>query len=490
MSRHLVIVGFGPVSGYKYSRCIRAAMQSGAIEGYSVVDLESQRDTVQRRLAGLPAQPIHTVFIPDRLQLDDPEASLIYVAPFLRSRAKESNGSLKVVIATEPQAHESYLRHCMLEGYDTLTTKPLLVPMRDGVFDGGSIYQRTKDLLKWTERAKGQHSLIVLDRHHEIYEKRIRSQLAVMMEKLNVPITSINLKTASGVWNLPYEYALREDHPYKYGYGMLMHGAYHYVDLVTRLLQMNRRIYSEDEFCLRITGFAAFPKDQEKRLPLGIMNKLDNYLQHMASFDSGFPYGETDIVASFALCFRRSEAALCLGTIALEQTTPGMRSWGAFPEVPYNINGRLHCTDIDVRLGTLFAMNGHVAKTPISSRKDQSDLRGKNIGIVTSRSNALVAGTQEFMTEERITHPYGNSFSYAAESTLFRDWIDGRKTYSNLESHLPTAAVTAALARMIHSNGETIEIDFDFAEPDWPPITYVSNAVVHDDRAMQFAAYR
>ncbi|MCA1476786.1 hypothetical protein [Bradyrhizobium sp. NBAIM08] len=465
-------------------------MQSGAIEEYSVVDLESQRNTVLRRLAGLPAQPIHTAFIPDRLLLDNPQASLTYIAPFLRDRAKESDGPLKVVIATEPQAHESYLRHCMSEGYDTLTTKPLLVPMRDGVFDGGSIYQRTKDLLEWGKRASGQHSLIVLDRHHEIYEKRIRSQIAVMMEKLKVPITSINLKTASGVWNLPYEYGLREDHPYKYGYGMLMHGAYHYVDLLTRLLQMNRRIYGEDELSLRITGFSAFPKDQEKRLPLSILNRLDNYFEHMAKFDSGRPYGETDIVASFALCFRRSRVALCLGTIALEQTTPGMRSWGAFPEVPYNVNGRLHCTDVDVRLGTLFAMNGHVTKIPISARKGQVDLRGKNIGVVTSRSNALVTGTQEFMTEERITQPYGNSFSYAAESTLFRDWIDGKNTYSDLESHLPTAAVTSALARMIRSNGEIVEIEFDFAEPDWPPITHISNAIVHDDRVMQFAAYR
>ncbi|MGY4501243.1 hypothetical protein ACVWYH_005174 [Bradyrhizobium sp. GM24.11] len=207
------------------------------------------------------------MFIPDRLLLDDPEASLTCIAPFLRKRAKQSDGTLKIVIATEPQAHESYLRHCMLEGYDTLTTKPLLVPMRDGVFDGGSIYQRTKNLLASGERGRGQHSLIVLDRHHEIYEKRIRSQLTVMMEKLKVPITSISLKTASGVWNLPYEYALREDHPYEYGYGMLMHGAYHYVDLFTRLLQMNRRIYTDDHLCLRISGFSAFPKDQASQHP-------------------------------------------------------------------------------------------------------------------------------------------------------------------------------------------------------------------------------
>ncbi|MGY4403814.1 hypothetical protein [Bradyrhizobium sp. USDA 3315] len=55
---------------------------------------------------------------------------------------------------------------------------------------------------------------------------------------------------------------------------------------------------------------------------------------------------------------------------------------------------------------------------------------------------------------------------------------------------LATAAVTDALARVIQSNGEPIEIDFDFAEPDWPPITHISNAVVPEGRAMQFAAYR
>ncbi|WP_292365558.1 hypothetical protein [Mesorhizobium sp.] len=396
---------------------------------------------------------------------------------------------LKVVVATEPQAHEAYLRHCILEGYDTLTTKPMLLPIKNGTFDGPSVFRRTADLLSLSPAtADARHSLLVLGRHHEVYDKSVRAQASHMVDILGTPITSVNLKTAGGVWNVGSEFSTRDDHPYKHGYGMLMHGAYHYVDILARMLLINRRLYPDADFVMKISGYAAFPADQDVRVTDCVTKRLSHHSESMSMLQPGIRYGETDIVTAFSLQFKNTRKVLALGNLALEQTTPGMRSWGPFPEVPYNINGRLHCTDVDVRLGTVFSVNGNVVKVPLGSRKGQNDLRGKNLATITTRANAYVAGTQEFIAEERIARPYGNSFSYAAESELFEAWIEGRKTYSELASHLLGAALISALSEVISENGVETIIDFNFAEPDWPDPQLPACAVCDEDGAMQFAA--
>jgi hypothetical protein len=102
-----------------------------------------------------------------------------------------------------------------------------------------------------------------------------------------------------------------------------------------------------------------------------------------------------------------------------------MRSWGPFPKVPYNVNGRLHGTDIDVRLGPVFGINANVVKVPIGARLGDIDIRGRNSGTATTRANARIAGTQDVIRIEHIERPYGNFFSYSAEADIFNRWVNG-----------------------------------------------------------------
>ncbi|MBY5935062.1 hypothetical protein KUV51_18805 [Tateyamaria omphalii] len=463
----LIIIGFGPVAGYKYSRCIQTALKDGSITSYKVVDLESQREAVLARLEGVPRPPDDMVFIPDeKLECGWPatkEWLKIHGGLFREGE------NAKYVITTEPRFHEDYINAGLDTGSDVLVAKPAVLPSDNGILDA-SIYRERMELIAHKAQAcKANSGVICLGRHHEIYEDHFRKPLQAMVDRLRSPITSIHLKTASGVWNLPDEFYSREDHPYKYGYGMLLHGAYHYVDIFSQLLLMNRIVYPEENFQIKMKGFKAGPEDQNIRIPLSASRLVNGYngsKDHLVAHEH---YGETDIIVAYSLCLKSSGRVLTFGTVSLEQTTPGLRSWQEFPEVPYNINGRLHCTDIDARIGPFFGIAANVTKSPIGARIGENDLRGQNMGSVVTRSNARLTGTQGFFRSQNFERPYSNSYSYSAEAEIFKLWLQGANTGSDFNSHVPTCAILEALLKVARQPHETQVIDYDYALPSYLP---------------------
>ena len=489
-SKYLIIIGFGPVAGYKYSRCIRRAIDSGDIAGYSVVDLESQRELVTGRIVGLPAQPDDIYLLPDKGFNDGSSSSIARFDSICRNIKSRHKCELKIIITTEPQAHEVYLDYCIRNNIDSLVTKPITLPMNNGKINHQEVVNSLKRLISKKEYKKNNHAALCLSRHHEIYNQGVLKPIISKMKIFGLPVTSLRLNTSSGVWNLNNEFEERNDHPYKYGYGMLYHGAYHYIDLVAQTLVLNRLIYPDHELVLELCSFSAFPSDQKHKIPDSIVRKLNGYRNvNLINLENTDRYGETDIVTSFCLRLKQTNEVLTLGALTLEQTTPGMRSWFDFPEVPYNINGRLHCTDFNVQLATLYSVNGHVVKIPIGARQGNTDLRGKNIGIITTRSNATVMGDQEFYTQKILTRPYGNSYSYSAETEIFDRWISGKNSQSDLASHLPSVRLLETLSESTLRNGERLQIDFPFEVPKYIKDMHIDEHAFNQAGAISFAAY-
>lgn len=110
---------------------------------------------------------------------------------------------------------------------------------------------------------------------------------------------------------------------------------------------------------------------------------------------------------------------------------------------------------------------------------------------LTTRSNAFVAGTQEFHNETIIHRPYGNSFSYSAETSVFDDWLAGKATRSSLASHLASTALLQTLAESVRDNGKKITIDFSYASMHEELRTPNGNERTALDykNGIQFAAY-
>lgn len=94
MAAELLIVGFGPVAGYKYSRCLYNAVLQGHLSRYHVVDRESQQQQVKARLAKLPIQPASSTYIPERVLQNGTDSGikwLIQQGLFTKSENKKKD---------------------------------------------------------------------------------------------------------------------------------------------------------------------------------------------------------------------------------------------------------------------------------------------------------------------------------------------------------------------------------------------------------------
>lgn len=263
-AHHLIVIGFDEIVANKYLPCIRDAMKSSYIDSYSIIDLESQRTEIDRRIQAASLKPRGVVYLPDSgSRVRETPQELIAAAV---QRLRVPGVPTKVYIATEVRAHEAYLRFCVENHIDSLVEKPVLAPVVDGRFKPSYITKTMEELIGIAADSPAEHSVMTLSRYHQIYNQKVVASLRERMERWEAPLTSFHLRAAGGVWNLQREFDSRDDHPYKYGYGMMMHGAYHYVDLATQILSLNTELFPERQLRLEVSAFGAFPIDQHQRL--------------------------------------------------------------------------------------------------------------------------------------------------------------------------------------------------------------------------------
>ena len=128
-----------------------------------------------------------------------------------------------VIICTEPKVRAAYAFWAADNHLPMFLDKPATITLAD--FDS---------LLTKNPRA----TISCERRSHPGYCK-LFSHIEAFTKQYNMPITSIDIHFAGGIWKTPTEYIEDENHPFKYGYGMLMHSGYHYVDLLARLLRFS-----------------------------------------------------------------------------------------------------------------------------------------------------------------------------------------------------------------------------------------------------------
>jgi hypothetical protein len=441
------------VIAYKYLPCFEEAIKNGEIDAYSIIDLESQISAVSERVDDIALKPENVFYLPD----PDPKkewASATDFEPILKKLIKQK-GAIKVFIATELKAHEEYLRYCVENGIDSLVEKPIFAPMKDGAFDPASISSTMDYLVDTLKKKPANHSVMTLARYHSVYNDEILETLKKKMLKYHAPLTSFHLLTNSGVWNLYREYETRGDHPYRDGYGMLMHGAYHYVDLMAQFLNLNKLIFPGESFELQLSSFAAFPSDQAGRIPRTFNEKfedLEPVWTKGPSHSAGF--GETDISTTFCLIRKKTRKVITVGTISLEQTTPSVRSWKDLPEDFYNKNGRVSCTTIEAQLSTIFSIHGRAFKVPIKNKGEI--IRVDNYAQVQTRGNASLVKNEKYNS----TKVFENYFNSSSNRKLLSAWLKGKERKSQLHEHAPAMHITQALALSIQKPGYPVSINF------------------------------
>ncbi|MCT0016556.1 hypothetical protein EFE32_06825 [Lactococcus lactis subsp. lactis] len=446
---HLVVVGFDEIVSNKYISCIEEAKEKNIIDGYSIIDLKTEENFINERLKKIKFKPEEVYYIenPTNYKWAN-EADYEPVFKEINDKHKE----IRVYIATELKAHESYLRYCLKNNIPSLTEKPIFAPLVNNEFAPSKIIAVMEDLLKGNENNTASHSVMTLGRYHPIYNDLLVNSLKEQIIKNGSPITSLHLRHDGGVWNLHTEYDSRDDHPYKYGYGMLMHGSYHYVDLITQILCLNQYVFPKTDLVLSISSYAAFPSDQNVRIPRKISKIFDDDIDNWKG--EAKSYGETDITSTFCLKEKSTNKIITLGTIALEQTTPSIRKWKEFPTGMYNKNGRVSLLNIEAQMSTIYSKEVTCYDVPIRAKEniDRIDAVAK----VLTRSNVTFSDEKEYTDFKS----FSGLFHSDSNKKLMKNWLFGTESKSTLEKHLPVMIFMQALGESIKSPGETIQVDF------------------------------
>ncbi|WP_405557102.1 hypothetical protein OHV08_25015 [Streptomyces canus] len=450
-AHHLIVIGFDEIVANKYLPCIRDAMKSSYIDSYSIIDLESQRTEIDRRIQAASLKPRGVVYLPDSgSRVRETPQELIAAAV---QRLRVPGVPTKVYIATEVRAHEAYLRFCVENHIDSLVEKPVLAPVVDGRFKPSYITKTMEELIGIAADSPAEHSVMTLSRYHQIYNQKVVASLRERMERWEAPLTSFHLRAAGGVWNLQREFDSRDDHPYKYGYGMMMHGAYHYVDLATQILSLNTELFPERQLRLEVSAFGAFPIDQHQRLSQPIARRFqDAGARWSADSDEGFRFGETDVTSTFRLVDAATGRTISLGTLSFEQTTPSIRDWTELPDGLYNVNGRTSSVDLEAQLSTLFSTHVHCYDIPRGVSADGIDAFAR----VTTRANAALLPDEQYVSEES----FDGLFHSDSNRQLMEHWLRGSEQRSSLASHLRPMQVTEALASSVLAPGRLATVPF------------------------------
>jgi len=119
------------------------------------------------------------------------------------------------------------------QNVDVLMDKPVTAPV-DAGNSLASARQIFEDYQEIGQRLAWSKSNVIVQcqrRSHEGY-RFIKNLSRGFRPGISHPISYIDIYHGDGMWCMPAELFNRENHPYKYGYGKLMHSGYHFVGLV------------------------------------------------------------------------------------------------------------------------------------------------------------------------------------------------------------------------------------------------------------------
>lgn len=455
--KHLIIIGFGEVHLQKYLNPIRDSLTLGNLTSFSIIDLKSAQEDVSERMKRGDCQDVRLDLLEDEM-FTSPIDSTNRITNLILSIKQSLGSEVKAFISTEARFHEIYLRVFFKLGIDTLVEKPVITPTNNGRYAPERIPEIMEQLESASNENGGRNSVMCFSRYHTLYNENLLRTICQKSEHYSAPVTSLHLHTNSGVWNLHNEFEEREDHPYKYGYGMLMHGAYHYIDIAAQVLAMNRNLLPNDELTFRASSYSAHPYDQMIRIPSSISSQFNDQNHDWKSQNSNrYSFGETDVCSSFCLWNETQQRALTIGTLSFEQTTPSIRAWKDLPSNFYNKNGRVASTDVEIQLSTLFSAHSRSYKVP--KIREGKVVSVVNHGEITSRSNGALFPNEECNTKQEFSG-FTNTDS---NLRLLKQWISGEETKSSFQSHKFTMSILKCLSCSIQNQGasHSVEVPLD-----------------------------
>lgn len=203
-----------------------------------LVDIDSKKDCVRSYLDENGFKNTKIFTIEDRLKDDE------YLDEEIASNLLAVCKTLEIshiIIATEPKAHNMYINFALKNNIDVLTDKPITVTKNmTSKKSIDKVRNQYYDILDMANNSSAMCKVMCQRQYHRGYEY-VKKLLSDTVKKYNVPITYIDIYHCDGNWEMPHD-MLKENHPYKYGYGKLFHSGYHFIDLLSDFIKINNQL--------------------------------------------------------------------------------------------------------------------------------------------------------------------------------------------------------------------------------------------------------
>lgn len=288
----LIVIGCGPHFREVYHQVIENADYQHRM--ILAIDLLSQKGAIESYFSTKKNVPESFLFLPEEyrngISLDELDHLIR-----LKINPQEADG---VIISTEPKVHKIYSLWALQYGLDVFVDKPLTAFASPEKMD--TLYE---DYLEIAEALSCTQANFVIscERRANKGYVYLKQYLSSLIQETGLPITFIDIHFSDGRWLMPDEWE-RENHPRKYGYGVLLHSGYHYIDLLMTLIHLNEPIIPLAEQTLELHTLSNNSTSLFKLMTNEFYKKIlktdgyeecfnNKHLEKMAA------YGESDFMA-------------------------------------------------------------------------------------------------------------------------------------------------------------------------------------------------
>lgn len=437
---NIAVIGLGPHAKRIYMGCFNHLRMTPKL----IVDLNTKEKETMKYLQD-------NEILADTYFVDDNKRDLNELDETDKEKLQEEIKRLKIthaIISTEPKAHLAYIKFFLNEKINVLVDKPLTAPA--GINNPSELAQKLKseydEVKQIYDSVKNDNVKLQIQcqrRWHKGY-KFIYDEISKVVNKYKIPITTINVYHSDGMWNMPDEFLKRENHPYKYGYGKLLHSGYHFIDLIGSFERINDVLIDKKADNVDLMAMDVRPNDF-----LGMVNNEDyKRIFNVNKFDEIFEneekyffdrFGELDVYSVFQ--FKKQDRVISTATLNLVQNGFSRRAWTELPVDTYKGNGRVRHEYLNIQIGPLMNVQIHSYQSKQIAEKttNKSDVGEiEHFDIYIFRNTDIIGGKSfekysisDFAGEEDIFLGYNED----AREKCFVEFISDRVDENEIYSH-------------------------------------------------------
>ncbi|WP_170117388.1 Gfo/Idh/MocA family oxidoreductase [Chitinophaga ginsengisoli] len=446
--QHIIVVGCGLHFRERYYSVLQ---QQADMRISMVIDLEAEEERIRHFFSDKSLTPEQYLFLPDQYRNDlTPEELDKLLCGRIYKKAIDA-----VIICTEPKAHKAYAIWAVRNNLHVFTDKPLTA---------FSSRQSSESLLQDFYDISGEirneqlNFVVSCERRAHTGYNYVRQFLSDLIRTYRVPITFIDIHFGGGMWNMPDELFYRENHPYKYGYGVMLHSGYHYIDLLFSLMSLNKILYP-DMHASTLHALAISPADHLGMIDQAVYERClhtDRFSEYFQpdNISRLHDFGETDVTLSGD--FKSNGKRISHYCLQLMETSASNRGWHQLPENTYISNGRLRQESVIIHVGPLCSI--HISSHSLSKQQSADKTEHFTIEIINNTNVTGHAGyiqlNRKDITDMYPEMPLNKGMNVAARQWQLQNFLQGGDAHSSLSSHREGIAFIDKVYRQLQTNME------------------------------------